>query len=119
MEPPTDGATSTPGPPLPPAADSPQREIELESLLRQRAPRRRLLQGIAVAAVLLVLAAAVTHAVVSESSPPGVAAIPTATPIPLGPVLVRSNISPAMLTLNGRQLGTPPLVTTFHRGMNT
>jgi hypothetical protein len=43
----------------------------------------------------------------------------TPVPIPLGPVVLRSNVSYGRVTLNGRQLsGSWPLVSTFRTGMN-
>jgi hypothetical protein len=58
---------------------------------------------------------------ISASVSPAPPAPPTATPapVPLGPVILRSNVSYGRITLNGRQVsGSPPLVATFRTGAN-
>jgi hypothetical protein len=81
-----------------------------------RPPLRRLAARVAPLIILALIVGVLLR--ISASTPP---APPTATPapVPLGPVILRSNVSYGRITLNGRQLsGSPPLVATFRAGAN-
>jgi hypothetical protein len=86
------------------------------SAANSRSSRRRWAMRLSIASVLLLLAAALLR---SASSTPPAAGTATPTPLPLGPVVLLSNVSFGSVTLNGKQLeDPPPLVMTFRPGMN-
>jgi hypothetical protein len=93
---------------------------DVEVLLHRRAPvRLRVAQTVA----LLVASAVVVSLVVRSlpvASGPSLASVATPAPVPLGPVLVLSNVSTGSVIVNGRRLaGSPPLVASFRPGRNT
>src|SRR5260370_13821119 len=95
-------------------------DTDVEEMLRRRVPAQmRVGQAVALLVMIAVVAGLVMHSlpVAPGRSQAGMA---TATPVPLGPILLLSNISFGTVTLNGASLaGSPPLVTTFRRGLNT
>lgn len=95
-------------------------DTNLDDVLRRRVPVRiRVAQTVALLIVIAVAAGLVVHnlLVAPGHSQAGIA---TPTPIPLGPILLLSNVSYGTMTLNGAPLaGSPPLVATFRRGPNT
>lgn len=99
-------------------AESPS--TELEDLLARRAPTRlRLAQAGALLLVLVILAGIIFHNAIFAPTYPQ-ANIGTPTAVPNGPIVLLSNVSTGTVTLNGKQLtGSPPLITTFRRGVNT
>jgi hypothetical protein len=95
-------------------------DTDVEEVLRRQVPLRvRLVQSLGLLIVMAVVTVVADRSVATTPgrSPVGV---DTPTPVPLGPILVLSNVSYGMVTLNGVRLaGSPPLVATFQRGMNT
>lgn len=101
--------------------DGPQTSgTDIEDVLRRRVSARlRVAQALALMVVIAVVAGLVVHTlpVAPGRSQAGMA---TPTPVPLGPVLLLSNVSYGTVTLNGTRLAGPtPLVATFRRGLNT
>ena len=95
-------------------------DTDVEEMLRCRVPVRvRVAQALALLVVMALVAGLVVHSlpVAPGRSQAGMA---TPTPVPLGPILLLSNVSYGTVTLNGAPLaGSPPLIATFRRGLNT
>ncbi len=96
-------------------------DTDLEDLLHRRVPMRiRIAQALGLLLVIAMGTALVVHrmSLVAPTRSQGGGATPT--PVPLSPVLVLSNVSSGTVILNDRPLaGSPPLVLTFRRGLNT
>ncbi len=96
-------------------------DSDLEDMLRRRMPVRiRVAQTLALLIAIAVAAGLVVHSVslvVPSRTQAGGASPP---PVPLGPVLLLSNVSYGTVLLNERPLaGSLPLVVTFRHGPNT
>jgi hypothetical protein len=109
---------TTPGVPV----HTPERVETLDDVLGRRVPLRvRVVQAIGLLVLVAVLAGWLAHALqTSPGAAQSAISAPSPTPVALGPVLVLSNVSSGVVTLNGVRLTeSPPLVTTFRRGVNT
>jgi hypothetical protein len=96
-----------------PVASADPGDFASSPLCPRLTPRRWALRLALAVALLLVVGVLLRSSAFTPQTPS------SATPTPLGPIVLLSNVSYGSVTLDGRRLaGPPPLVMTFHEGTN-